>query len=323
MNICPRPLLLGAMLGGTFIFVLISLVTGGGYAWHDVLAMEGDGALVLAASRVPRTLALLLSGAGLAVSGILMQMIARNRFVEPSTAGTVESASLGILLTLLLMPGAPVALRMLVAAMVALAGSVLFLALLNRLPLGSTLMVPLVGIMLGGIFDAVTSFLAYRFDLLQSLGAFGSGDFSIVLRGRYEFLWIIAGLVAAAYATAARFTILGMGEAVAIGVGLNYRRLVTFGLIIVSVVTAAVVVTVGAVPFVGLIVPNVVSLILGDDLRRSLPIVASGGALLVLASDVVGRVVIAPYEIPVGTIMGVVGSLGFLMLILGRRRHAA
>jgi ABC-type enterochelin transport system, permease component len=89
--------------------------------------------------------------------------------------------------------------------------------LISRLPLGSALMVPLVGIMLGGIFDAVTSFLAYRFDLLQSLGAFGSGDFSIVLRGRYEFLWVIAGLVAAAYATAARFTILGMGEAVAVG----------------------------------------------------------------------------------------------------------
>lgn len=323
MRLRSHTLLLGAILAATLILVLASLVTGGGYAWHDVLAMEGDGALVLAASRVPRTLALLLSGAGLAVSGILMQMIARNRFVEPSTAGTVESASLGILLTLLLMPGAPVVMRMLTAAVVALAGSALFLALLNRLPLGSALMVPLVGIMLGGIFDAVTSFLAYRFDLLQSLGAFGSGDFSIVLRGRYEFLWIIAGLVAAAYATAARFTILGMGEAVAIGVGLNYQRLVTFGLLIVSVVTAAVVVTVGAVPFVGLIVPNVVSLLLGDDLRRSLPVVASGGALLVLASDVVGRLVVAPYEIPVGTIMGVVGSLGFLMLVLGRRTHAA
>ncbi|PKR87245.1 iron ABC transporter permease [Pleomorphomonas diazotrophica] len=303
--------------------VAVSLITGGGYTWTDVLTTEGDGALVLAASRVPRTLALLLSGAGLAVSGILMQMIARNRFVEPSTAGTVESASLGILLTLLLMPGAPVVVRMLVAALVALAGSALFLVLLGRLPLGSALMVPLVGIMLGGIFDAVTSFLAYRFDLLQSLGAFGSGDFSIVLRGRYEFLWVIAGLVAAAYATAARFTILGMGEAVAVGVGLDYRRLIIFGLVIVSVVTAAVVVTVGAVPFVGLIVPNVVSLLLGDDLRRSLPFVAVGGALLVLASDVAGRLVIAPYEIPVGTIMGVVGSLGFLTLIFGRRGHAA
>ncbi|WP_280952364.1 iron chelate uptake ABC transporter family permease subunit [Pleomorphomonas carboxyditropha] len=323
MNAFSRPLLLSAIVVATAVLVVASLVTGGGYGWSDVLTMEGDGALVLAASRVPRTLALLLSGAGLAVSGILMQMIARNRFVEPSTAGTVEAASLGILLTLLLMPGAPVIARMLVAALVALAGSGLFLMLLGRLPLGSALMVPLVGIMLGGIFEAVTSFLAYRFDLLQSLGAFGSGDFSIVLRGRYEFLWIIAGLVAAAYATAARFTILGMGEAVAIGVGLNYRRLIIFGLIIVSVVTAAVVVTVGAVPFVGLIVPNVVSLLLGDDLRRSLPVVAAGGALLVLASDIAGRLVIAPYEIPVGTIMGVVGSLGFLMLIFGRRSHAA
>ena len=323
MSAPPPSRLIGGIFIATVVLVLASLATGGGYAWSDVLTMEDEGALVLAASRVPRTLALLLSGAGLAVSGILMQMIARNRFVEPSTAGTVESAGLGILLTLLLMPGAPVVARMLVAALVALSGSALFLVLISRLPLGSALMVPLVGIMLGGIFDAVTSFLAYRFDLLQSLGAFGSGDFSIVLRGRYEFLWVIAGLVAAAYATAARFTILGMGEAVAVGVGLDYRRLVVLGLIIVSVVTAAVVVTVGAVPFVGLIVPNVISLVLGDDLRRSLPYVAAGGALLVLASDVAGRLVIAPYEIPVGTIMGVVGSLGFLMLILRRRGHAA
>ncbi|MCM5553804.1 iron chelate uptake ABC transporter family permease subunit [Pleomorphomonas sp. NRK KF1] len=323
MSVPTRPVLLGILLITTVLFAAASLLIGGGYAWSDVLTLKGDGALVLAASRVPRTVALLLSGAGLAVSGILMQMIARNRFVEPSTAGTVESASLGILLTLLLMPGSPVIVRMLVAALVALAGSALFLMLISRLPLGSVLMVPLVGIMLGGIFDAATSFLAYRFDLLQSLGAFGSGDFSIVLRGRYEFLWIIAGLVAAAYATAARFTILGMGEAVAVGVGLDYRRLVIFGLIIVSVVTAAVVVTVGAIPFVGLIVPNVVSLFLGDDLRRSLPVVATGGAVLVLASDVVGRIVIAPYEIPVGTIMGVVGSLGFLTFIFWRRGHAA
>jgi iron complex transport system permease protein len=302
--------------------ILASLAIGGGFHWTELLADNGDGALLIAASRLPRTVALLLAGAGLAVSGLLMQMIARNRFVEPSTAGTTESAGLGILLTLLFMPGAPVAVRMLAAAAVALAGSALFLALVGRLQPGSTLLVPLVGIMLGGIFDAATSFIAYRFDLLQSVGAFSSGDFSTVLRGRYEFLYVIAALTAAAYATAASFTIIGMGEVVAVGVGLNYRRLALFGLVIVSVVTASVVVTVGAVPFVGLIVPNVASLVLGDDLRRSLPWVASGGALLVLASDVIGRLVIAPYEIPVGTIMGVVGSLGFLILVFSRRNHA-
>lgn len=317
-----RPLLAAAMAATILIFAAASLVTGGGFRWADLATAGGDGALVLVASRVPRTIALLLSGAGLAVSGLLMQMISRNRFVEPSTAGTVEAAGLGILMTLLLMPGAPIPVRMLAAAAVALAGSSLFLALIGRLPPGSALMVPLIGIMLGGIFEAATSFLAYRFDLLQSMGAFASGDFSTVLRGRYEFLFVIAGLTAAAYATAASFTILGMGETVAVGVGVNSRRLTLFGLAIVSVVTAAVVVTVGAVPFVGLIVPNVTSLLMGDDLRRSLPWVASGGGLLVLASDVVGRTVIAPYEIPVGTIMGVVGSLGFLVLVFARR-HAA
>ncbi|MGH8813793.1 MAG: iron chelate uptake ABC transporter family permease subunit, partial [Advenella sp.] len=78
-------------------------------------------------------------------------------------------------------------------------------------------------------------------------------------------------------------------------------------------------VTAGSVPFLGLLVPNVVSLIFGDNMRRSLPWVAFLGALFVLACDIVGRLIIYPHEIPIGTVVGVVGSGLFLYLLLNRR----
>ena len=279
--------------------------------------------LVLTESRVPRTIALILAGSGMAVAGTIMQMLARNRFVEPSTAGTVESAGLGMLAVLLLAPGLPVFVKMLVAALFALAGTSLFLAILRHMPLRSVVMVPLVGIMLGGIISAVTTFFAYRFDMMQSMGAWTSGDFSTVLRGRYELLWIAFALTALAYVAADRFTVAGMGEDFSTNLGLNYRRTMTLGLVIVSMVAASVVVTAGVVPFVGLIVPNVVSMMMGDSLRRTLPWVALMGAALVLICDMIGRIINAPFEIPVGSVLGVVGSLFFLYLLLRRKSRAA
>ncbi|MBO0128473.1 ABC transporter permease [Agrobacterium sp. OT33] len=278
--------------------------------------------MLLGASRLPRTLALLIAGAGMAVAGTIMQMLARNKFVEPSTAGTVESAALGMLTVLLLAPDLPVFLKMLVAAAFALAGTTLFLAILRRIPLRSVLMVPLIGIMLGGVISAITAFIAYRFDMMQTMGAWTSGDFSTVLRGRYEILWVAFGLTAAAYIAADRFTLAGMGEELATNLGLNYRRVLTLGLIIVSLVTASVVVTAGVVPFVGLIVPNVIGLVAGDSLRRTLPWIALCGAILVLGCDIVGRVVNAPFEIPVGSVLGIVGGVFFLYLLLRKRSRA-
>lgn len=310
-------------------FVLIcllaaaSLMTGVSQLSLSSLWEGGTAALVLAEVRLPRTLALMLAGAGLAVSGTIMQMLARNRYVEPSTAGTVESAKLGMLFVLLLAPDLPVYGRMLVASAFALAGTALFLLILSRIPLRTALMVPLVGIMLGGVIDAVTSFFAYRYDLMQSLGAWTSGDFSAVLRGRYELLWVALALTLVAYRAADRFTVSGMGEAFAANLGLDYRKIVALGLVIVSLVTACVVVTVGNVPFVGLIVPNILALAMGDNLRRSLPWTALLGAGLVLACDIVGRLLIAPFEIPVGTILGVAGSVFFLYLVLRRNARAA
>jgi iron complex transport system permease protein len=283
---------------------------------------QGRAAMVLMVSRAPRTLALILAGASMAIAGLLIQMMIRNRFVEPSNAGTVESATLGLLLATLVAPGASIIGKMLVATVFAMLGTMLFLGLLRRVPLRDPLMVPLVGIMLSGVIGSLAAFIAYRYDLLQTLLAWTTGDFSGVLRGRYELLWIGAALAAAAYVAADRFTVAGMGQDFTTNLGMNYRRVITLGLIIVSMISSVVVVTVGMIPFLGLVVPNVVSLLIGDNMRRAVPWVAVLGAAFVLACDVLGRVLRAPYEIPIGTMMGVIGSALFLILILRGRRRA-
>lgn len=270
-------------------------------------------------SRVPRTLAVLLAGMAVAVAGLIMQLMARNRFVEPSTVGTVESATLGILVVTVLAPSAPVLAKMLVASGFALLGTALFLAILRRLPARSTLLIPLVGIMLGGVIAAVTTFFAYRYDLLQTLSNWMIGDFSGVLRGRYELLWIVAVLVLVGLLAADRFTVAGMGQDFTTNLGLNYARTMRLGLLIVSLISAVVVTTVGAVPFLGLVVPNIVSLLFGDNLRRAVPWTAVFGAAFVLVCDIIGRTIRFPYEVPVGMVMAVLGAILFLVLILKKR----
>ncbi|MEP5771296.1 iron chelate uptake ABC transporter family permease subunit, partial [Nisaea sp.] len=222
---------------------------------------------------------------------------------------------------MLLAPGLPVILKMLVAAAFAMAGTAVFLGILRRVPLRSEFIVPLIGLMLGGVIEAGTNFVAYRYDLLQSLNAYMIGDFSAILRGRYELLWISFGLTCVAYVAADRFTVAGLGQDFTTNLGLDYRKVMALGMVIVSLVTATVVVTCGVIPFLGLVVPNIVRLVIGDHLRRTLPWVALLGAALVIACDIVARLVIAPYEIPIGTIMGVIGSCLFLYFLLRRRGY--
>lgn len=324
-----RPRQALAWLGALALLLALSLgslMVGAGDMHWSVLWSRHDDDLatqVLVYSRVPRTLALLLAGASMAVCGLLMQMLARNHFVEPSTVGTVESASLGMLASFLLVPHWPVMAKMGISAVAALLGTALFLGVLSRIRLRSSWMVPLVGLVLAGVLEAAGNFVALQFDMMQALKSWSNGDFSLVVQGRYELLWLSLAMTALACLAADRFTVAGLGESFATNLGLNYRRLVWQGLVVVAVATSAVVVTAGSLPFVGLIVPNVVRLILGDNVRRSVLWVALAGAGLTLLCDLLGRLLIAPYEIPVGTVLGVLGSALFVTLILRRRKESA
>ena len=149
------------------------------------------------------------------------------------------------------------------------------------------------------------------------------GDFSTILNGQYELIYLSVPVLILIYIFANRFVLAGLGQDFATNLGLNYKQTLFIGLLLVSVITGVVIVTVGAIPFLGLIVPNLVSLYLGDNIRRTLSHTALLGALLVLLCDVFGRVVIFPYEVSVSLIMGVVGSMIFLWLLLRRYRYAS
>ncbi len=296
------------------------------------LVNDPEALRLIALSRFPpRTIAVVITGgAALAVAGTIMQQIVRNRFVEPMTTGTggQGGAALGILLATWLIPTASLFSRMALAAGgTALIASLGFLAIVRRLPPTEPLLVPLVGMVYGGVIGAVVTFFAYQGDLLQYIEVWMSGEFSGVLKGRYELLWIAAVVAGLSYLIADQFAIVGMGGRTAsVNLGLNYGQVVLAGLISISVVTALTVVTVGMIPpFVGLVVPNIISRRFGDNLRATLPMVAmmGGAGGLVLISDILGRVLRYPFEIPpVGTVFGVVGAVVFLWLLYTRPRHA-
>lgn len=305
------------ILAVTSLFVGVRNIT----LW-GLLTATDDQVQVFLISRVPRLVAILTAGMSLSVVGLIMQQLARNKFVTPSTAGTMEAASLGILVAILLFGSASVLQKMLIGFLFALAGTVTFMKILETIKYRDVIFVPLVGIMFGGVIGSVTTFIAYRYDLMQTLGAWMVGDFSGILRGRYEMLYIAVPITLVAYLYADRFTLAGMGEDFAVNLGLNYKQVVNVGLIIIALATAAVVLTVGAIPFLGLIVPNVVTILLGDNIKTTLPYTALLGATFVLVCDIVGRTVRYPYEIPVSLIVGVIGSGLFLFLILRRGAYA-
>lgn len=283
----------------------------------------GAGALeLLLVSRLPRTVAVVLTGAGLAIAGLVLQILVRNRFVEPITTGTGQSAALGVLAVTLLFPTASIGAKTIAASATALAGTSIFLAIAHRLPPTQPFLIPLFGLVYGGVIGAAVTFIAWQTDLLQYVDVWTNGEFSGVLRGRYELLWILAAMVALAWWVADRLTIASMGREVSVGLGLNYQRIVQLGLVMVAVISSLAVVVVGMIPFVGLVVPNLVSRLMGDNLKSALPWVAVTGATLLLACDIIGRLIRYPYEIPVGTVLGVVGSGLFLWILFGRAQRA-
>ncbi|MFK0094988.1 ABC transporter permease [Pseudomonas sp. NPDC090592] len=289
-------------------------------AWAQLFTLHSDTWLTLTASRLPRLAALMLVGVGLAVCGVILQQIVRNRFVEPGTTGGLDAARLGILLSLGLAPAAGALLRMLFALAVCFAASLLFVAIIRRIRARNAVLVPVIGLMYGGVLSALAEFYAYRFNLLQSMQGWLLGDFSKVVQGRYEILYLIVPIVLVTYLYAQRFTVVGMGEGMATSLGLNYTANITLGLLLVAVTVSASVIAVGAIPFVGLVVPNLVAMRFGDNLRRTLPLVALGGATLLLVCDLLGRLLIYPFEVPIGLTAGGLGGLIFLGLVIWRQR---
>lgn len=302
---------LGLGVLGVVALLLLSLIVGE----YSILDNE-DGWEMFFTTRIPRTVALVLAGAAMAMSGLVMQLLTQNRFVEPTTTGTTEWAGLGLLFSLILFPHASVLVKMIISVLFAFVGTMVFFAFLRRVALRSSLIVPIIGIMLGAVVSAVSSYVALATDTLQQLGIWFMGSFTSVYEGQYEVLWIVLLVLVVVYLYADKLTVAGLGEDIATNIGLNYQRMILLGTGLIAVATGVVTVVVGALPFLGLIVPNVVSMVRGDDLRSNLPWVCLLGIATVTLCDLIGRIIIAPFEMPVSVILGVVGAIVFVVLIV-------
>ena len=286
-----------------------------------LLGGETEQLEILLISRLPRLLAVLCTGVGMSVAGLIMQQLCMNKFVSPTTGATISSAQFGILLALLFMPSSTLWSRAIFAFAAAILGTWIFVWFIQRIQFKDVVMVPLVGIMFGNVIGGLTNYLSYKYEMTQAMSSWLVGHFSMVLRGRYELVYLIVPLVILAFVFANHFNIVGMGKDFSQNLGVNYNLVLFMGLTIAAMITASVVVGVGSISYIGLIVPNVVAMFKGDKIRGTLVDTALFGALFVLSCDVIGRVVIAPYELPIELIIGIIGSLLFIGLLMYRLRH--
>ncbi|EOI6016814.1 ABC transporter permease [Enterococcus hirae] len=246
----------------------------------DLLQFKGQSTQLFLATRLPRTVCLILAGATSSICGLIMQHLTQNKFVSPTTAGTMDSARLGILVVMLFLPNAPLLLRSFTAFLFAFGGTLLFLFLAQTLPQKNQLMLPLIGVMLGNIIGSIATFFAYR------------------------------------------FTIVGLGESFAVNLGIDYKKMQLLGIGLVSLASAIVLIMVGSIPFLGVIIPNITARLYGDQVHKTIGITALLGSVFLLFCDIVARLVIYPYEIPVSVIVGIFGAIIFLYLLVRRKKYA-
>ena len=303
---------------------LVSLLIGAkNITISDLISFNNDSINVMLISRVPRLIAIILAGMGMSICGLIMQQISKNKFVSPTTGATIDSAQLGIVVAMILMPNASPIQKALISFAFALAGTYIFMKFIRTLKFKDAIFIPLVGIMCGNIIGSITSFLGYRFELMQNIGSWMQGKFSMIRRGNYELIYISIPLIIIAILYANKFTVAGMGEDFAKNLGMDYEKVVNLGLVIIALVTVSVVITAGNIPYIGLIVPNIVSLYKGDNVGENIGHTALFGALFVLLCDILSRIIIYPYELSVGLTVGVLGSVIFLGMIFRRSGYGA
>ena len=232
----------------------ISLATG----VYDIRGQE-DGWQMFFITRVPRTIALMLTGAAMSISGLVMQLVTQNRMVEPTTTGTIEWAGLGLLVVYLFFDSPTLVMRMTGAIIFAFVGTMAFFLILKRVRLRSSLIVPILGMMLGAVVSALSTFLGLTFNMTQNISNWFIGSFAAVQVGRYEYLWLIVLITFFIYLYANKLTVAGLGEDTATSLGINYNKTVLVATALISFSVGIVTAVIGNLPFLGLIVPNLVA----------------------------------------------------------------
>lgn len=292
---------------------LIRLLFGGG----DRVAKS-----ILRYARLPRTLAALSSGAALAVSGAVLQNVLGNRLASPGIIGVNAGAGLGV--TLCLAAGR---LSGIAVSCTAFAGSfltVLIIFLFSYRTNASKVTIILGGVALNSIWNAIAESVTVLDTDVGALGMdFRVGGFSAV---SYPRLLPAAGLILVAlcvlFTLCNELDVVALGDETALGVGMPVGKYRMVFLALAALLSGAAVSFAGLLGFVGLLVPHFVRRFVGNESGRLLPLCAVFGAGFVTLCDTVSRLVFAPYELPVGILMAVIGGPVFLGMLIRQGKAA-
>ena len=311
------------------VTVLLSLRLGSAQmSWADFLSalMRKTGyetfTTIIYSVRLPRISGAMLAGAGLSVSGVLLQAVTQNPLASPNIIGVNAGAGFAVILTMLFLP-TNFYIRPITAFFGAFLTTMLIIAVSSKVGTSKSVVI-LAGIAVTTLLNACISFISYfDSDLLANYNTFSVGGVSGVDIAELKMpLLIIAISFLTALFIAPKADILCLGDSIALSLGVNVRVVRTLCLVLSSATAAATVSFAGLLGFVGLVVPHIGRRLAGAALKDLLIISAMLGAILVVTADLFGRVILAPSEIPVGIVMAFVGAPFLFYLLLRRKRNA-
>ncbi len=277
--------------------------------------------LILWHIRLPRALGALLAGAGLSGSGCLLQSVTRNDLAGPNIIGVNAGAGFAAILALFLFPAAA-AILPLPAFLGAFGATLLILGLASRGRARRSTLV-LAGVAVGALLNAAISFLSLLdTDILSSYNHFSIGGLAGLQLKELIFpaVMILLSLLIALL-LGRRIDCLSLGDSIAASLGIRVKALRMLCLILASASAAAAVSFAGLLGFIGLMVPHIARRLCGSAMRAQLPLSALLGSTLLLLADLLGRILIAPSELPVGILTALLGAPFFLWLLLRKEAH--
>ena len=287
----------------------------------DILRGSGESVnrSILLYARLPRTLAALLAGAALAVSGAVLQNVMANRLASPSVIGVNAGAGLGV--TLCCAAGVWSGIRVSFAAFGGSLITVLVIFLFSRRANASKTTVILGGVAMNSILNALCeSVTVLDTDTAMLSMDFRVGGFSSVSYSRLAPAVVLILIALGVLLTFCNeLDVVTLGDETAQGVGLPVEKYRLFFLALSAMLAGAAVSFAGLLGFVGLIVPHFVRRLVGNESGKLLPLCALGGAGFVTLCDTASRLLFAPFELPVGILMSVIGGPVFLFLLLRYR----
>ncbi|MBP1846273.1 iron complex transport system permease protein [Rhizobium petrolearium] len=300
------------------------------YATGNAASLSAQERVILEAVRLPRTALGLLVGAGLAVSGAMMQGLFRNPLADPGIVGVTSGAGSAAVAAIVLGNTvlAPVAMLLgnqflpLMAFFGGLFNTWMLYLIATRDGRTSTTTLILSGIAIGALSAAIMGLMIVMADDRQlrditfwSLGSLGGATFGRVL----SILPFIAIVLAIMPFVARGLDALILGDAAAFHMGIPVQRLKTIVIVAVAAACGSTVAVAGSIGFVGIVVPHLLRLAMGPSHRFLLPGSALGGGALLLIADSVARTVAAPAELPIGVITALFGAPVFLFLLIGKK----